>query len=111
MFLPLLPHLLAEHSFLLKMDVKSQRNVLISLMWLLGHVPRPVLRAWWKTAPTEQLGTFVELLVMCTELFKYEGMKKRREDQVYESILASELDSVFSDCGGNPNSPLNHPKI
>ncbi len=95
MFLHVIPQTIAEYSFILKMDEKSQRTILINFFWVVHHTPRIWLRALWKTLPQASICDFLNILILVIRIFKYHGVKKRRDDSAFDSILAPEMKAKF----------------
>jgi hypothetical protein len=111
MFLPLLTGLVNLFPMISNQDVKEdsrkvpdlqQRMFLIQFIWLLFNLPGDRRARWWASLNATQLTHFLGLLELAAQKFKYVGIKQRRDDTVYESTLAPEVDGLFSE-GGTEN--------
>lgn len=95
MFLPLVPTLCAvyeaEVDVIEKMNSRTKRNLLISLLWIIKNCNRTALRAWWRgETDGELLVQFVHLLEMAMSEFQYYGYEHRKNNPEFETILAPE---------------------
>eukprot|EP00475_Leptophrys_vorax_P015907 TRINITY_DN22294_c0_g2_i1.p1 TRINITY_DN22294_c0_g2~~TRINITY_DN22294_c0_g2_i1.p1 ORF type:complete len:841 (-),score=197.70 TRINITY_DN22294_c0_g2_i1:36-2483(-) len=85
-------------SSLEKLEKRSQRDLLIGVVWVLKNANREELKLWWKSEDDEILSGFFSFLNLILQSFSYAGIKAKKlenPDAPSETILAKETEEAI----------------
>ena len=91
---PLIPALCDEVDVIVALEPRARRNVLMPFLWILHHVPHPLLSALWACEDAEDQLGLLTLLTQALEDFAYAGIRAREGEQATEATYTLAAESI-----------------